>query len=400
VVAEPLLPLSLFTNRAFVIATSIGFIVGMALFGSITLMPVYLQVVKGLDPTSAGLHLTPMMLGVFVSSIVSGQIISRIGRYRMFPICGTALMTVALFLLSRLDVGTPAVTASTYMLLLGLGLGMVMQILVMAVQNAVAYEQLGVATSGTTLFRSIGGSVGAALFGGIFAYALEANLHSAIPDAATVLRDPAAIAALAEPLRATYLAVFVDSLHPVFQTAAWLALASFLLSLAIREVPLRTSIRPEPMRDTFEMPRDATSLEELERIVERITAHENRWLVYKQSAARMGIGLEPDQLWLLARIGESGRIAKSELERRLRMSDVQYSSLLERLLATGMAVEAPGGILELSAAGSSHFQRLLRQREEDLNLMLADWHPDQHPDVKAMMRQLANSFASSPPVKT
>ncbi len=136
---------------------------------------------------------------------------------------------------------------------------------------------------------------------------------SAIPDAATVLRDPAAIAALAEPLRATYLAVFVDSLHPVFLTAALLALASFLLSLAIKEVPLRTSIRPEPMGDAFEMPRDATSLEELERIVARMTARENRWLVYKQRAARMGISLEPDELWLLARIGESGRMERPQL---------------------------------------------------------------------------------------
>ncbi len=162
-VPDPLLPLSLFKNRAFVIATSIGFIVGMALFGSITLLPVYLQVVKGLDPMSAGLHLTPMMLGVFVSSITSGQIITRIGRYKIFPVCGTALMTIALVLLSQIEVETPPKTAAAYMLLLGLGLGMVMQILVMAVQNAVPYERLGVATSGTTLFRSIGGSVGAAL---------------------------------------------------------------------------------------------------------------------------------------------------------------------------------------------------------------------------------------------
>jgi EmrB/QacA subfamily drug resistance transporter len=398
-VAEPLLPLSLFANPAFVIATGIGFIVGMALFGSITLMPVYLQVVRGLDPTSAGLHLTPMMLGVFVSSITSGQIISRVGRYRMFPICGTALMTIALFAMSRLQVETPAIAASTYMLVLGLGLGMVMQILVMAVQNAVAYEQLGVATSGTTLFRSIGGSVGAALFGGIFAYALEINLHRAVPDAATVLRDPLAIAALGEPLHTTYLTVFVDSLHPVFLTAALLALGSFLLSLAIKEVPLRTSIRPEPMGDAFEMPRDATSLEELQRIVGRMTARENRWLVYKQRAERMGLGLEPDEFWLLARIGESGPLDKPQLEKRLNMNDAQFSDLLERLAATGMASEAPDGMLALSAKGSSDYQRLLQQREDDLKAMLADWRPEQHPDLERMMRDLAKSFASTPPVR-
>ncbi len=400
VVPDPLLPLSLFSNRAFVLATSIGFIVGMALFGSITLLPVYLQVVKGLDPTSAGLHLTPMMLGVFFSSIVSGQIITRIGRYRMFPICGTALMTIALFLLSRLDVATPALTASAYMLLHGLGLGMVMQILVMAVQNAVSYEQLGVATSGTTLFRSIGGTVGAALFGGIFAFALEENIRQTMPGVATLLKDPAAIAALSEPVRAVYLALFVDALHPVFETAALLALISFLLSLAIKEVPLRTSIAPQPLGDAFEAPRDATSLEELERIVTRMTARENRWQVYTRTATRMGIALEPDELWLLARIGETeGRTTKTELEQRLSIGGARCVALLARLVAAGMVAGSDDGSLELSEKGRADYRRLLQQREQDLKDMLAGWEPDEHPDVRAMMRELANSFASTPPAR-
>ena len=400
VVPDPLLPLSLFRNRAFVLATAIGFIVGMALFGSITLLPVYFQVVKGLDPTSAGLHLTPMMLGVFVTSIVSGQIISRIGRYKVFPVVGTALMTIGLALLSRITLDTSPALASTYMLLLGAGLGMVMQILVMAVQNAVAYQQLGVATSGTTLFRSIGGTIGAALFGGIFAYVLEARLRDALPGLSDALRDPAAIASLAEPMRSTYLAVFVDALHPVFITATVLALISFFLALAIKEVPLRTSIAPEPVSDAFQMPRDATSLEELQRIVGRVTAHENRWLVYRRSAERMGIGLEPDELWLLARLGEAqGPVSQAELESRLRMAGGQCEGLLARLLAAGMASASETGTFSLSAKGQADYQRLVRQREADLKKMLADWKPDEHPEVVQMMRKLAQSFASSPPAR-
>jgi DNA-binding MarR family transcriptional regulator len=400
IVPDPLLPLSLFSNRAFVIATAIGFIVGMALFGSITLLPVYLQVVKGLDPTSAGLHLTPMMLGVFVSSIFSGQIITRIGRYRIFPICGTALMTIALILLSRVDVATPPFTASGYMLLLGLGLGMVMQILVMAVQNAVKYEQLGVATSGTTLFRSIGGAVGAALFGGIFAFALEANIAQAMPNAVVSLKDPAAIAALAEPMRTTYLALFVDALHPVFRTAAALAFVSFLLSLGIKEVPLRTSIAPQPVGDAIETPRDATSLEELKRIVTRLTAGENRWQVYKRTAARMGLTLEPDELWMLARIGEvSGRTSTPELEQRLRIDGTRCKRLVDGLVAAGMATGFSSESFELSDKGRAEYQQLVRQREQDLKDVLADWEPDEHPDVREMMRQLAKSFASTPPAR-
>ena len=225
------------------------------------------------------------------------------------------------------------------MLLLGAGLGMVMQILVMAVQNAVAYEQLGVATSGTTLFRSIGGTIGAALFGGIFSYVLEVHLRDALPGLSEALRDPDAIAKLAEPLRSTYLDIFVDALHPVFVTAAVLALISFFLALAIREVPLRTSIAPEPVSDAFQMPRDATSLDELERIVARVTARENRWLVYQRSAARMGIALEPDELWLLARLGEAQvPMSEADLEGRLHVAAGQCQGLLARLVAAGMAV--------------------------------------------------------------
>lgn len=398
IVVDPLLPLSLFKNRAFVLATAIGFIVGMALFGSITLLPVYFQVVKGLDPTSAGLHLTPMMLGVFITSILSGQIISRIGRYKIFPVVGTALMTLALILLSRITLETPAAVASTYMLVLGGGLGMVMQILVMAVQNAVAYEQLGVATSGTTLFRSIGGTIGAALFGGIFAFVLESRIRDALPGVADAMRDPDAIARLAEPMRSAYLAVFVDALHPVSITAAVIAFVAFLLSLAIKEVPLRTSIASEPAGDAIPMPRDATSLEELERIVGRITAHENRWLVYSRAATRMGIALQPDELWLLARLGEvHGPISRVELERRLNLPEPQCAKLLNGLLAARAAAQAAAGRFSLTTKGREDYQRLVEQREEDLRKMLADWKPEEHPEVVHMMRELARSFASSPP---
>ncbi len=398
VVVDPLLPLSLFKNRAFLLATGIGFIVGMALFGSITLLPVYFQVVKGLDPTSAGLHLTPMMLGVFITSIISGQIISRIGRYRLFPIMGTALMTLALACLSQIEVETPPWLASTYMLVLGAGLGMVMQILVMAVQNAVAYELLGVATSGTTLFRSIGGTIGAALFGGIFAFVLEAHMRGALPGVAEAMRDPDAIRSLAEPLRSTYLAVFVDALHPVFLTAAALALMSFLMALAIKEVPLRASIAAEPVADAFQIPRDATSLEELARIVERITANENRWLVYQRAASRMGITLEPDELWLLARIGEAhGEITLARLQKGLNMTARQSGELLDRLVAARAVDPTPDRKYILSSKGREDYRRLVAQREDDLRKMLADWKPEEHPEVVDMMRQLAGSFASSPP---
>lgn len=251
-VAEPLLPLELFGNPVFAIACTVGFIVGLALFGSITFMPLYLQVVKGVSPTGAGMALTPMMGGVLITSIASGRIISRIGRYRFFPIAGTGLMTIALALLATLGSATSVAAACLYMILLGLGLGMVMQVLVLAVQNAVEYRHLGVATSGTTLFRSIGGSIGVSLFGAIFTAELTAGLAAGLP-AGTALPSataPAAIRALPSAVRGPYLHAFTAALHPVFVHAAVIGAAAFALSWCLREVPLRGAApiasRPAP----------------------------------------------------------------------------------------------------------------------------------------------------------
>jgi len=399
-VEDPLLPPSLFSNRTFTVAVCIGFIVGMALFGSITLLPVYLQAVKGLDPSRAGLVLTPMMAGVLVSSITSGQIISRIGRYKLFPICGTALMTVALHLLSGLDVETDVTTASVYMLLLGLGLGMVMQILVMAVQNSVAYEQLGVATSGTTLSRSIGGSIGTALFGGIFAFVLEGSIRHAVPGAAPGLPDPVALAHMAEPLRSTYLALFVDALHPVFRMASAMALIAFMLSFVLEEIPLRTTLAPETLGNSFQMPREATSLAELERIILRMSAVENRWLVYQRIANQVGLDLDPDQLWFLARVAEKGGSETvAELARRLALSDPQVSDLIARLRNQQLIRTGQGGPVELTENGRDAYARLVKRRETDLNAMLATWKKTEHPEVRALLASLAGSFAAKPPTR-
>ncbi len=179
--AEPILPLELFSNRIFSVAGAIGFIVGLSLFGAVTYLPLYLQIVKGHSPTASGLLLTPMMAGLLVTSIGSGQLISRFGRYKPFPIVGTAIMTLAIYLLSGLAVDTPTRETALYMVILGLGLGMTMQVLVLATQNAVPYELLGVATSGSTLARQVGGSLGVAAFGAIFANQLASHLASGLP---------------------------------------------------------------------------------------------------------------------------------------------------------------------------------------------------------------------------
>ena len=241
--AEPIIPLALFRNHTFSVTSAVGFIVGFALFGAITYLPLYFQITKGSSPTKSGLQLTPLMAGVLVTSIASGQLISRLGRYRMFPIAGTALMALAMLLLSQLEPGTSVWVASLYSLVLGLGLGMVMQVLVLAAQNAVDFRQIGVATSGSTLFRQIGGSIGVALFGSIFANRLHVELAARLPANAVIPKtvNPATIRHLPPAARHAFEDAFAAALHPVFIVAAVVSVLAFALAWLLREVPLRTA---------------------------------------------------------------------------------------------------------------------------------------------------------------
>ena len=239
--AEPILPLELFRNQTFRTTSAIGFVIGFALFGSVTFIPLYLQIVRGHTPTGSGLLMTPMMLGVLATSTTSGFLISRYGRYRVFPIVGTAVSTIGLYLLSKLAVDTPTGVAAVYMLILGLGLGMVMQVLVLATQNAVEHRLLGVATSGATLFRQIGGSIGVSVFGAIFTNRLGHQLAHRLPPGvhAPAHASPSLIHQLPPAIHAVYVGAVAVALHPVFLTAAAVMVVGFALAWRLRDVPLR-----------------------------------------------------------------------------------------------------------------------------------------------------------------
>jgi EmrB/QacA subfamily drug resistance transporter len=238
---EPILPLELFRNRTFVVTSAVGFIIGLSLFGSVTYLPLFFQVVKGMSPTSSGLQLTPLMAGLLVTSVVSGRLISRFGRYRLFPIVGTAVMTLGMVLLAQLNVHSSSTMAALDTLVLGLGLGAVMQVLVLAVQNAVPFRMMGVGTSGSLLFRQIGGSIGLAIFGAIFANSLHHHLPASIHGPRNV--SPKVVKSLPPVLHRIYVDAIAASLHPIFVTAAAIAGVAFLLTWLLREVPLRDTPR-------------------------------------------------------------------------------------------------------------------------------------------------------------
>jgi EmrB/QacA subfamily drug resistance transporter len=238
--AEPILPLRLFRNRVFAVTSAIGFVVGFALFGALTYLPLFQQVVRGYSPTESGLQLIPVMAGVLIGSIGSGQVIAATGRYKAFPIAGTAIAAVGMVLLAQFDARTSTAFAFFAMFVMGFGLGLVMQVLVLAVQNSVDPRDMGVATSGSTLFRQIGGSIGVSVFGTIFANRLAVELASRLPANARLPRtnDPAAIHALPPRVLTAFEDAFAAALHPVFLTAACVSLLAFALTWLLREVPL------------------------------------------------------------------------------------------------------------------------------------------------------------------
>jgi EmrB/QacA subfamily drug resistance transporter len=243
---EPVLPLHLFRQRAFSVTSIVGFIVGFAMFGAITYLPAFFQVVRGTSPTLSGVQILPLMAGLLLVSIGSGQLISRTGKYRFFPIAGAAVMTLGLGLLSLMGTTTPVFLDSLYMFVLGAGIGGVMQVLVIIVQNAVPHRELGVATSGATFFRSIGGSFGTAIFGAIFSNVLVGNLAKHLGGAhlpsgfSSADATPALLAHLPAFVHHAFVAGYAESIQTVFIVAVPIAALAFLATWLIPQVELKS----------------------------------------------------------------------------------------------------------------------------------------------------------------
>src|ERR1700729_2158110 len=249
--AEPILPLHLFKTRVFSVTSVVGLIVGFAMFGAITYLPAFFQVVRGISPTISGVYLLPLMAGLLIVSIGSGQVISRTGRYRVFPIAGTALITIGLFLLHLMSPSSPTYADALYMLVLGMALGAVMQVLLIIVQNGVPHSELGVATSGATFFRSIGGSFGTAIFGAIFANVLVGNLarhlHGIhLPNGFSAAdATPALLSHLPAAVHNGFIAGYAESIQAVFVVAVPIAALAFLASFLIPRLELRRGVRTQ-----------------------------------------------------------------------------------------------------------------------------------------------------------
>ena len=400
---EPVLPLRLFGNKVFSATAVIGFAIGFAMFGAITYLPLYLQTVKGSTPTESGLEMTPMMLGLLITSIGSGQLISRTGRYKIYPILGTAVTAVGLYLLSLMDQDTTTLQAGLSMFVLGAGLGMVTQVLVIAVQNAVSYRDLGTATSGATYFRTIGSSVGVATFGTIFTNRLTDELTTATPGSAqgpcrseALTASTQALAQCPPEVQAWFVDAYADALHVVFLGAVPVAALAFLLTWLLPEVELRTATRGgdsamagHAAGASFALPSSRTSLEELRMILWRRVGKRDPLRVYEVVAR--DVGLSPAEAWMATRVSLKRTRSVRLMAERTASSEGTVQEVAGALAARGL-VEVDGDTVRALPAADVVAESIREAERERLRRYVAEWPDGDEPEVAQLVNQLTHDL--------
>ncbi|WP_328752092.1 MFS transporter [Streptomyces sp. NBC_00285] len=293
--AEPMLPMRLFANPVFTVCSILSFIVGFAMLGAMTYLPTYLQYVDGDSATVSGVRTLPMVVGLLIASVVSGNVVSKTGHYRLFPIAGSLVMGFGLFLMSLMGPSTGAWLESLYMFVLGAGIGLCMQVLTIAVQNTVEYADLGTATSGVTFFRTLGSSFGTAVFGTIYTNSLTSHLKDGIAsaaqagggaDLATLTRaatSPDGLHGLPSAVAAPIIDAYADTIQTVFLWTVPVAGLGFVVALFLKQVQLRDSARAgsTDLGEGFASPSGADSQRVLETTVAKILGGADRSTVHR-----------------------------------------------------------------------------------------------------------------------
>lgn len=397
---EPILPLQLFRIRDVWVTSVVGLIVGFSLMGSVTYLPVFFQIVKGLSPTESGLRMVPLITGTLVTSILAGQIVSRTGKYKLFPLIGTTIVTISLLLISRMTAETSTLATSLYMALLGVGLGFVLQVLIIAVQNAVDYHELGVATSNAILFRFIGGSLGTALLGAVLATQLHANVQRLLPGTGALdLISPQALAGLSPSVRGAYVEAFVASLSLVFLVAAAISFFGLLVALFLPERPLRETIAATEadiggkIAQTFSMHADTDSREQLLRGLAVLADRNVRHRYIASIVTRAGVDLNPAAAWLLIQIERERGVPVGKLGRRGKVLPNVLQAATEELLQRSLiAAESAAGVYRLTKVGCEIHNRLAAARREYLAELWPEWSPKKREEVAEILRHLAREL--------
>jgi EmrB/QacA subfamily drug resistance transporter len=357
-VAQPILPPRLFASPVFSVCCVLSFVVGFAMLGAMTFLPTYMQYVDGVSATTSGLRTLPMVIGMLITSTGSGTLVGRTGRYKIFPVAGTALMATAFVLMSRMDPSTSALVQSIYLIILGAGIGLSMQVLVLIVQNTSNFEDLGVATSGVTFFRTIGSSFGAAIFGSLFSNFLKGRMGAALavsgvsPDA---VGSPGALHRQPHNVAAPIVQAYSESLSQVFLCAAPVALLGFVLALFLREVPLRDIHNSAvDLGDGFGMPTTDTPERLLENAIARMLRGDPG-VRLRSIAMRDDCRLDVAGLWGVMRIYRYaqmyGTARLTDIGDNQRLPFEVLEPTFGRLAATGY-VQRDGDKMWLTPAGA------------------------------------------------
>jgi EmrB/QacA subfamily drug resistance transporter len=343
-VATPILPTRLFGSPLFTVCCVLSFVVGFAMLGALTFLPTYMQFVDGVSATTSGLRTLPMVVGMLSTSMGSGVLVGRTGRYKAFPVAGTAVMAVAFLLMSRMNPSTSALLQSLYLFILGAGIGLCMQVLILIVQSTASFEDLGVATSGVTFFRTIGSSFGAAIFGSLFTNFLRGRIGPAIaasgaPPAAA--NSPEALHRLPHAMAAPIVDAYATSLTQVFLWAVPVALVGLVLALFLPEVPLREmGNAAADLGDGFAMPTAQSPEEMLETAIGRLLRGEPGMRL-RSIAMRPDCPLDVAELWALLRInryqGAFGRARITGIGDQLGIPYEVLEPTFDRLVRGGYA---------------------------------------------------------------
>ncbi|MGB3231553.1 MAG: MDR family MFS transporter [Mycobacterium sp.] len=398
--AEPILPIRLFASPVFTVCCVLSFIVGFAMLGALTFLPTFMQFVDGVSATESGLRTLPMVAGLLMTSMGSGVLVSRTGRYKVFPVVGTAVMTLGFVLLSTMDATTPMVVQSLYLFVLGAGIGLCMQVLILIVQSTADFSDLGVATSGVTFFRTIGSSFGAAIFGSLFANFLGGRIAPALAAGGAppvAAESPQALRELPEQMAAPIVAAYADSLGLVFLWAAPVALIGFLVSLTLKQVPLwdiDTGAAVD-LGEGFGMPQTASPEEILETAVGRLV-RQSPEIRLRSIAGLHGCEADVALLWALIQIYRQSQVFGSarltEIAERLRLPVEVLEPTFDRLVDSGHALRTgdqvwltQSGAHQVDAASAALVSRIVEKLASSPTF---EGRPDRD-DVEAALERIA-----------
>jgi EmrB/QacA subfamily drug resistance transporter len=404
---EPILPMRLFRSPVFTVCCILGFIVGFAMLGALTFLPTFMQFVDGVSATESGLRTLPMVLGLLSTSIASGQIVGRTGRYKIFPVAGTAIMTAGFLLLSRMDATTSIWLQSLYLFVLGCGIGLCMQVLVLTVQNTSRFEDLGVATSGVTFFRTIGSSFGAAIFGSLFANFLAGRIAPALAAGGAppvAAESPKALHELPAQVAAPIVDAYADSLGQVFLCAVPVAVVGFVVSLFLKEVPLRDmdAVSASDLGEGFGMPNADSPERILETAVGRMF-RDSPEIRLRHIAGRYGCDMDVAGLWALLQIYRQNQVfgsaRLSEIGDRLRMPCEVLEPTFDKLAADGYALRTgdqmwltQSGVRQVDAASSAIVGRIVEKLAQSPTF---EGRPDRE-EVEAALERIAHRMLVQP----